>query len=84
MAFFSNGTEGEIFEERFCRRCVHRPRTDEDGEAEDCAVWLLHLAHNSEQLKDPTWKAALDALITPGMPDEQRCRMFVPVPETQP
>ncbi len=39
MGYFSNGTEGELYRERFCDRCVH----DNDGDGPMCTIWLMHL-----------------------------------------
>lgn len=41
MGYFSNGTEGEMYEEKYCDRCVHQ----KDG----CAVWHAHMIHNYEE-----------------------------------
>ena len=56
MAYFSNGTEGSIYHNQYCSSCIH----DVD---EDCAVWMLHLLHNYEQVEDKQWEEVLDALI---------------------
>jgi hypothetical protein len=42
MAYFSNGTEGHLYQERYCNRCVHDLK-------QGCPVWALHLAFNGEQ-----------------------------------
>ena len=42
MGYFSNGTEGNIFIEEFCSRCVHW--TDE-GADYGCPVWDAHLCY---------------------------------------
>lgn len=39
MGYFSNGTEGEIYYERWCSRCVHDIN-------EDCPVWAAHLMYS--------------------------------------
>jgi len=38
MGYFSNGTEGMVYEEQYCARCVHQPKEETDG----CPVWDLH------------------------------------------
>ena len=53
MGHFSNGTEGEIYQERYCFRCVHW--NDDYG----CPVWFLHELHVGEK----GWQATLDKLI---------------------
>lgn len=74
MGFFSNGTEGDRFEARFCARCVNL-RADEFGNA--CPVWRLHEDWNGEQLEDEVKQMALDLLMprTEGGLDN-RCAMF--------
>jgi len=45
----SNGTEGEIFQERFCYRCIH-----EDLENEDyCEIVSLTMAYYTNHEKYP-------------------------------
>lgn len=44
MGYFSNGTEGAMFEEAWCSRCVH---SDISGDREigvdpPCPVWMAH------------------------------------------
>jgi len=53
MGYFSNGTEGLDYQERYCFRCAH---WDEDV---GCPVWFLHELHNGEA----GWRRALDKLI---------------------
>ena len=58
MAYFSNGSEGEQFREENCDRCVHDLK-------QGCAIWLLHLTRNYEQLKEtPDGKAVKEMLNT--------------------
>lgn len=64
MAYFSNGTSGEIFQELWCSRCIHDVN-------QDCPVWLLHLIYN---YKDE-FKVILDTLITDDIHDP-RCKLF--------
>lgn len=72
MGQFSNGTEGMIYEDHFCSRCVH-----EDG----CPVWGAHLLYNSDQRNNPEVNGILGMLIPR---DEQgynqECAMFHPTP----
>lgn len=53
MAYFSNGTEGMMFQERQCFACRHW--NDETG----CPIWLLHELH----VGDKAWQPALDLMI---------------------
>jgi hypothetical protein len=73
VGYFSNGTEGELYRERYCERCVH-----DRGEA-FCPVWEAHLWFNADQHEDNAVKEFLDILI-PRRPDGSNgeCRMFLP------
>jgi len=44
MAYFSNSSEGDVYEARYCQRCVHN--NDEDG----CPVMMLHFVFNGTQV----------------------------------
>lgn len=73
MGYFSNGTEGMMYEERYCSKCVHyKP---EDG---GCMVWLAHLIHNYDQHDNDGVKAVLDLLIPRKKDDlaNEQCSMF--------
>lgn len=89
MAYFANGTEGAIFEEQWCSRCVHNDFTHgkEIGVDPPCPVWVAHQLYAYElcnEAKHPG-KVMLDMLITErwekaddghGYP-VQECVMFV-------
>jgi len=69
MGYFSNGEEGNIYQETYCLRCVHW-----NDEHEYCPVWALQMDYNG----DPVTKDLLDELIPPtrdGCSNEQ-CRLF--------
>lgn len=34
MGYFANGTEGEMYAEKYCIRCIH---------TDDCDVWDAHM-----------------------------------------
>jgi hypothetical protein len=42
MGYFSNGSEGMDYEERYCARCVHFGPTEGPG----CPIWGFHLQWN--------------------------------------
>jgi hypothetical protein len=46
MGYFSNGTEGMDYQERYCSRCVH-------DKNEDCPVWAAHLLYNYQECNKP-------------------------------
>lgn len=67
MGYFSNGTEGILYEEAYCDRCVHR-----DG----CAVWSAHMLHNYRDCND---KESILHILIPISEDRshnEKCRMF--------
>lgn len=71
MAYFSNGTEGDLYFERYCSRCVH-------DRNEDCPIWALHLAHNYEECNKPgSFLHALIPRSKDGLSNEE-CRFFTP------
>lgn len=47
MAYFSNGTEGYTYEDKYCIHCVNYK-----GEDDMCAVWDVHQTFNYDQCKD--------------------------------
>lgn len=53
MGYFSNGTEGLVYQEQYCYRCVY---WDDDV---GCPIWFLHELHVGE----PEWQPTLDRLI---------------------
>jgi hypothetical protein len=70
MGQFSNGTEGDIYREQWCDRCVRDAKND-------CPVWNAHLVHaNSDE---PGIGNILNMLI-PRSKDglhNEKCRPFV-------
>jgi hypothetical protein len=69
VGYFANGTEGEMFEQQWCSRCVHsdwRPGK-EFGDADNppCPVWLAHSLHSYHLCNSPDdpGKQILDMLI---------------------
>lgn len=67
MGYFSNGSEGMGYAERYCSRCVHE---------EGCVVWTAHLLRNYDECNNE--KSILHMLIPrsrDGLSNE-KCRMF--------
>ena len=68
IAYFPNGTAGDLYQEQYCNRCIH------DRES-DCPIWSAHLLFNSG---DDANRRVLDFLIPmseDGL-DAAECRMF--------
>ncbi len=91
MGYFSNGTEGAMFEEAWCSRCVH---SDISGDREigvnpPCPVWMAHVLYAYELCNedDHPGKVILDMLIpqktitaSDGHPlPVNECAMFSPI-----
>lgn len=77
MAYFSNGTEGEAFEETHCYQCKHY-----DTE-KTCPVMEIHLNWNYEQLDDPVKKSAMEQFIPIDKDGYAgKCRMFISMETT--
>ena len=77
MAYFSNGSEGDYYEAKFCDRCVHQ--NSETG----CPVWNLHMLWNYEAVGEkplfPATAAKAHALNTLWPTDgvhNAQCAMF--------
>ena len=72
MGYFSNGTEGEMYEEEYCSHCDHDAN-------EDCAVLLAHLIHNyAECNKEDSILHMLIPRTGDGLGNE-KCKMFTPL-----
>ena len=72
MGYFSNGTEGSMYEEEFCARCIHG-----QDEERGCPIMGLHLALNYEECNKP--QSIFHSLIPrskDGLSNLQ-CKMFM-------
>lgn len=68
MAYFSNGTEGDMYCAQWCDKCLHQ----EAG----CTVWLLHMLHNYEECNNKdSFLHKLIPIREDGFADE--CSMFI-------
>lgn len=66
MAYFSNGTEGLMYNERYCERCQNwgRDAISEKTEVPGCPIWDAHMVYAYEECNsDSNAKHILDALI---------------------
>lgn len=71
MGYFSNGTEGMAYQERYCNKCIH-------DVSEDCAIWAAHLVFNYKECNNKN--SILHMLIprdTQGY--NEQCKMFYEV-----
>ena len=67
MGYFSNGTEGMGYQEKYCWHCAH------DG---GCAVWDAHLLCNCSEVVSN--ECVLGLLIPTKDMENQACKMFMP------
>jgi hypothetical protein len=68
MGYFSNGTEGEIYYEEFCSKCLHEHNRQ-------CAVWLAHYIKNYDECNKKD--SILHMLIPREGIENGKCLMFV-------
>ena len=71
MGYFSNGSEGEYYEAKYCARCVHQA-TEDRG----CPIWDLHMLYNYDQLKKDATRLALAMFIPEVAGGNGQCTMF--------
>lgn len=76
MGYFSNGTEGHIYEERYCVRCIHYDGGE--GAKPCCPVWAAHLLYCYNA--DEKTQSVLDLLIPQNGVVNAECAMFVENP----
>ena len=67
MGYFSNGTEGDMYEQEYCYQCIHD---------ENCAVWEAHLIYNYDECNNE--KSILHTLIPRKGAYNEKCNMFYP------
>jgi hypothetical protein len=78
MGYFPNGTAGDMYEAKWCARCVHH---EDDPEKPGCPVMLAHVLYAYEECNSQSnAKHILDELI-PIDEDgwNKQCAMFVTV-----
>lgn len=74
MGYFSNGTEGELYQEHYCFRCIHW------SEDEGCPIWDTHLLRNYDDCNKPD---SILHILIPRSKDHlsnERCTMFIAAP----
>ena len=72
MAYFANGSEGDYYERKYCRRCVHWANSI-------CPVMDLHMEWNYEAAgkdADKTKHTALNTLWPTKGGHNSKCAMF--------
>jgi len=65
----SNGTEGAIFQERFCENCAHDTYNTETGEGKSCDILMRTMLHGADEPEYPEeWQ------VEPG--EQPQCTAF--------
>lgn len=65
----SNGTEGAIFQERFCENCAHDTYNMETGEGKSCDILVRTMIHGADEPEYPEeWQ------VEPG--EQPKCTAF--------
>ena len=76
MGYFSNGTEGLIFTDYYCSRCVNW-RDLNDGRGPGCPVWDAHIIYAYEECDSGSnAESILSLLIEQTGPGTNECKMF--------
>ncbi len=73
MGYFSNGTEGDIYESEYCRKCVHHDHVP--GEDEPCPIWTLHVFYNGDENSEI--QDMLNTFIPQKGVHNEKCKMFI-------
>lgn len=71
MGYFSNGTEGMCYQEKYCDKCYWGDKA--------CAIWFAHMEYNYEECNND--KSILNMLIPrskDGLSNE-KCKGFVDI-----
>lgn len=78
MGYFSNSTEGDMWEHQWCDRCVHRPNYDPEN-WQDCPILKIHCLFNYRQMenKEESLKEVLSILIPVDNTDNLKCSLFL-------
>jgi hypothetical protein len=69
MAYFANGTEGDLYEGQYCAHCRH---SDQETM---CPVMMLHMIHNYAECNKPD--SFLHVLIPRDGIGNAECSMFL-------
>lgn len=57
MAYFSNGTQMDLYEENFCFNCIH-------GEGEFCPIMEAHMLFMTDAIQEGEDSAGVNILLT--------------------
>jgi len=68
VGYFSNGTEGMMYEEEWCNKCLHR---------EGCPIWMAHMIHNYDECNNKESILHMLIPIEDNGVGNKKCAMFV-------
>ena len=73
MGYFSNGTEGQMYVDEYCSKCIHY---------DNCPIWAAHLIYNYDVVampeKESPGKAILNMLIPRSAEGfNEKCNMII-------
>lgn len=84
MAYFSNGTEGEMYEDKYCSRCIHNTADPQDAlTVNECPVLEVHLIYNYDQHRKTKEGVVVREILSTlipmieGEPYADECSMFI-------
>lgn len=73
MAYFANGTEGMMYEDEYCSKCINY--RDNGSGSEGCPILDLHFIHNYDECNKKD--SFLHFLIPRKGIDNEQCSMFI-------
>ena len=76
MGYFSNGTEGDQYEEKYCNNCA-REVLIINGQEHGCPIWFVHMMYNYEECNNE--KSILHKMIPRNDHDtfNGQCNFFI-------
>lgn len=79
MGYFSNGSEGDMYEKKYCSKCVHAP---DYKKSLDCPILALHEIWNYEQHGEDDVSKEKKLILESFIPQTEghcncQCTMFV-------
>jgi len=79
MGYFSNGSEGRFYQEKWCFQCAHWPENADDRK---CAILTMHQLYNNEQSNKNFNGKLIKRFLEMFIPrdkngDNEKCLMFV-------
>lgn len=85
MGYFANGTEGEMYQARWCERCRNfgADKLSKETDTWGCPIWDVHMHYaydHAGEPRDSPVNRILDNLIPREGVHNLECSMFTPIP----